>query len=61
MGKTLTPWSAWGRYEAAAGDDYEAKFLLRNFDVVHWLPMEEEEFLHVRGGPHTAPRDRFDG
>lgn len=48
LGKTLTPFSPWGRYEAAGGSDYEAKFLLRNFDVVHWLPLEEDEFLKVR-------------
>ncbi|BGP42796.1 hypothetical protein JCM10449v2_006808 [Rhodotorula kratochvilovae] len=47
LGKTLTPWSPWGRYEAKEGDDYERKFLLRNFDVIHWLPMEEDEFLKI--------------
>ncbi|GAA5900385.1 hypothetical protein JCM8208_005347 [Rhodotorula glutinis] len=47
LGKTLTPFSPWGRYEAAGGSDYEAKFLLRNFDVVHWLPLEEDEFLKI--------------
>mgnify|MGYP002717736785 CR=1 FL=1 len=45
LGKTLTPWSPWGRYD---GEGHERLFLLRNFDVVHWLPMSEEEFLKVR-------------
>lgn len=44
LGKTLTPWSPWGRYD---GEGHERLFLLRNFDVVHWLPMSEEEFLKV--------------
>lgn len=44
LGKTLTPWSPWGRYD---GEGHEKLFLLRNFDVVHWLPMSEEEFLKV--------------
>ncbi|GAA5964336.1 hypothetical protein JCM8115_006075 [Rhodotorula mucilaginosa] len=44
LGKTLTPWSPWGRYD---GEGHERLFLLRNFDVVHWLPMSEEEFLKI--------------
>ncbi|GAA5995653.1 bifunctional urea carboxylase/allophanate hydrolase [Rhodotorula paludigena] len=45
VGKTLTPWSPWGRYGPPA--EYESKFLLRNFDVIHWLPMPETEFLEI--------------
>ncbi|BGO94863.1 hypothetical protein NBRC10512_002530 [Rhodotorula toruloides] len=44
LGRTLTPLSVTGRY---GGLGHEKHFLLRNFDVVAWLPMSEEEFNKV--------------
>ncbi|BGP19359.1 hypothetical protein JCM10213_000988 [Rhodosporidiobolus nylandii] len=43
LGRTLTPWSASGRY----GQGHEGHFLIRSFDVVRWLPMEEAEFAKI--------------
>ncbi|GAA6031339.1 hypothetical protein JCM8097_005608 [Rhodosporidiobolus ruineniae] len=43
IGRTLTPWSSVGRY----GDGYEGHFLLRSFDVIRWVVLEEEEFNEV--------------
>ncbi|GAA6015274.1 hypothetical protein JCM8202_002408 [Rhodotorula sphaerocarpa] len=44
LGRTLTPWSGTRRWD---GEGHERLFLLRNFDVVHWMPMSEAEFLKV--------------
>ncbi|GAA5838018.1 hypothetical protein JCM11251_006825 [Rhodosporidiobolus azoricus] len=43
IGRTLTPWSSKGRY----GKGYEGHFLLKSFDVVRWVAMEEKEFAEV--------------
>ncbi|GAA5886536.1 hypothetical protein JCM6882_001679 [Rhodosporidiobolus microsporus] len=43
IGRTLTPWSVKGRY----GAGYEGHFLLKSFDVVRWVRMEEKEFAEV--------------
>lgn len=43
LGRTLTPWSAYGRY----GDGHEGHFLIRSFDLIRWVPMSEAEFGEV--------------
>lgn len=43
LGRTLTPWSAYGRY----GPGHEGHFLLRSFDLIRWVPMSEDEFGEV--------------
>lgn len=48
LGRTLTPFSVAGRY---GGSGHEKHFLLRNFDVVAWLPMSEKDFDKVRSWP----------
>lgn len=51
LGRTLTPWSAYGRY----GKGYEGHFLIRNFDIVKWQPVSEEDFAQVRLSPSAFP------
>jgi len=43
LGRTLTPWSAYGRY----GEGHEGHFLIRSFDLIRWVPMSEDEFNEV--------------
>ncbi|KAL8283190.1 hypothetical protein RQP46_005968 [Phenoliferia psychrophenolica] len=40
LGRTLTPWQPWA-------DAYEDHFLLKSFDIVRWIPMEESAFDQV--------------
>ncbi|GAA5852079.1 hypothetical protein JCM8547_000152 [Rhodosporidiobolus lusitaniae] len=43
LGRTLSSWSVGGRY----GPGYEGHFLVRNFDVVRWQPVPEDEFSQI--------------
>lgn len=40
LGKTLTPFRRWA-------DDYESHFLLRSFDTVRWVPVDEPTFKNL--------------